>query len=162
MNDAIDRDALLRRLDDARALLLAAIEGVSEADLARPLEEGGWTAQTVLDHIEAWDAFATDAVREVLRGGTPTSPADVDVWNAAAVAERRGRSPAATLAALDESRRTLRDGLRAAPEHQWVRNPNPDLIDLPGLARVWAEHDEEHAAELRAWRDHATVGPETG
>ena len=161
-----DRGELLRELDDARALLLAAIDGLTKSDFARPVDEGRWTVEDLLNHVAAWDEAATAAVRDLAAGAPPSmrEVADVDAWNERAVAARRGRPPADTLAALHAARGALRAALDAAPADLWGVEPRTGAggtaRNVPGIVRAWARHDAEHAAELRAFRDRATgTGP---
>ena len=162
-----ERDRLLRELDDARALLLAATDGLPDADFGRPMADGAWTPEDLLNHVTAWDAYATAAVA-VLVTGRPTSAPPVeneDAWNEAAVAPLRGRPPTETLAALHAARDAFRAALEAAPATLWTVTPRTGAggqgRNLPGIVRAWAEHDAEHAAELRAFRDRAAgSGPQ--
>ncbi len=51
----VDRERLFRDLDDARALLLAALEGMTDEDLGPHLPGHAWTVADLLHHITAWD-----------------------------------------------------------------------------------------------------------
>ena len=68
-----DRDRMLRESDEARALLLAAVEVLGEAEFGRPVAEGRWTVEDVLNHVAAWDEAATAAVRDLAAGAAPQS-----------------------------------------------------------------------------------------
>jgi len=155
-----ERDELLRGFDDARALLSAAVEGLADDDFGRPVGEGRWTVEDVINHVAAWDQAATAAVRALVAGAPPAMRPveDVDAWNEGAVAPHRGRRPPETLAALHAARDAFRAVVDAAPAELWAVEPrtgaNGEARNLPGIVRAWAGHDAAHAAELRAVRDH--------
>jgi len=164
-----ERDGLLREFDDARALLLAAIAGLAEDDFGRPVGEDRWTVEDLLNHVAAWDEVATATVRDLAAGAPPSMReiADVDAWNERAVAPRRGRAPAETLAALHAARDAFRAALEAVPAALWAAEPRTgtggETRNIPGIARAWARHDAAHGAELRVFRDRAPGGgPQTG
>ena len=163
-----DRNALLRELDDARALLLAAVEGLPDAAFAQTVAAGrDWTVADVLNHVAAWDDIAAESVIDLAAGRPPRSWVDdVDDWNARAVEDRRDRTPGEILSDLHRARTAFRAALDAAPEAVWTAAPCPTptggTVDLPDICHVWAHHDSEHAAELRAFRDRDPgAGPQT-
>ena len=163
-----DRDRLLRDLDDARALLIAATDGLPEADFGQPMTERGWTPEDLLNHVTAWDEVATAAVRDLAAGAPPSmrEVTDVDRWNETAVAPLRGRALEDTLAALNAARAAFRAALEAVPTPLWAEEPRTgsegEARNVPGIVRAWTRHDAEHAADLRVFRDRASgSGPQS-
>lgn len=153
----VERQALLRDLDDARALLLAALEGIPEEDLGRPLPRHAWTVADLLHHITAWDDVGARTVEAMESGGTLDAYVDdVDAWNDEAVAARRGNPPKTTLSDLHAARERLRSALSSAPPSLWDQtrpSPQGPPVSLSGICGTWTRHDAEHAAQLRALRD---------
>jgi uncharacterized damage-inducible protein DinB len=143
-----ERTRLLREFDDARSRLLAAVEGLSEEDFTRPLGADAWTPEDLLNHIAAWDEYAAAIVRDLTAGRrSNVSVGDTDEWNARVTATRRGHSLAETLAALQAARAAFHAALGDAPDSLW------DILAANVQGR--AEHDTEHANELRALRDRS-------
>ena len=161
-----DRETLLRDLDDARALLLASLEGMTGAEVDHPLPDQPWTVADLLHHITAWDEVGAATVAAMERGSRlDMYVEDVDDWNDRAVASRRGNPPETTLNRLHEARDDLRSALVKAPPALWEQTspaPSGRPVSLPGICRTWSRHDAEHAAELRAVRDRDPGGgPQT-
>ncbi len=161
-----DRHSLLRELDDARAMLLAAMEGIPEADWAGPLPGCSWTVADVLHHITAWDEVGAATVEAMVSGASVDMYVDdVDAWNDQVVSTRKGNSPETTLSDLHQARERLRSALLTAPPPLWEQthlSPQDHPISIPGICRTWINHDTEHAAELRAVRDRDPgSGPQT-
>ncbi|MDP9469624.1 MAG: DinB family protein [Chloroflexota bacterium] len=162
----VDRQTLLRELDDARALLLSALEGMIDADLGCRLPAHSWTVADLLHHITAWDEVGATTV-EAMENGTRvnTYVDDVDAWNDQAVAARRGNLPETTLGDLHAARERLRSALITASPSLWEKTcttPKGHPVSLPEICRTWTRHDAEHAADLRAVRDRdPAAGPQT-
>ncbi len=162
----VNQQTLLRELDDARALLLAAMEGIPEADWADPLPGQAWTVADLLHHITAWDEVGAATVEAMTTGSSlEMFVDDVVAWNDQAVTARRDTSPGTTLADLHEARERLRSALQKAPSELWKEtrvSPQGHPVSLPGICGTWTRHDIEHAAELRAVRDRDPGGgPQT-
>jgi hypothetical protein len=66
-----------------RERLRKIVDGLTEADLGRPLGSG-WTIATALAHLAFWDRCALIRLERWERG-LPPSPTDVDVTNMALV-----------------------------------------------------------------------------
>lgn len=74
------KDELLRRIELERAALEAALEGLSEAEMLRPVLDGGWSVKDVLAHIVAWEQLMIGWVEASLRGERPERPVTSDNW----------------------------------------------------------------------------------
>ncbi len=162
----VDRERLFRDLNDARALLLAALEGMTDEDLGRHLPGHAWTVADLLHHITAWDEVGEATVKAMETGATLDAfVADVDAWNEQIVAARHGQDPGTTLTDLHAARERLRATLAAVPSSLWDQTrtaPGGQPVSLPGICATWTRHDIEHAAELRVVRDRDPAGgPQT-
>ena len=76
----------IARIEASRARLRRLIEGLSEAELARPLADGGgWTIAATLAHLAFWDRRALILLRRWEREGIGPSGVDFDAVNDALV-----------------------------------------------------------------------------
>jgi hypothetical protein len=81
-----------------RNRLQALLQRLSDADLARPLDDG-WTISATLAHLAFWDRRAALLVERWLRDGSAPGPSDlipdIDTLNEAALPQWRAISPRA-------------------------------------------------------------------
>jgi len=80
----MDRQGVLEHLASARAALLAAIEGLNEAELTTLPVAGVWTIRDILAHVSGWVTWDLTGIRGILAGERPDFSAiqDVDDFNA--------------------------------------------------------------------------------
>ncbi len=146
------KEALLSELQTERQKLLKILDGVPEDDLEIAGPAGGWSGMDILAHITAWDG---EALRRLAfaTGESARRPHDLEDtaywqrWNEEQVALKRMLGP---------------KGVKVDMAGTWVRL----LATIEGLHPLdyarWQEvgtgirpgHDAEHAAQLRAWREH--------
>ncbi|MEW6580613.1 MAG: DinB family protein [Chloroflexota bacterium] len=145
----------------ARERLLSAIEGLGDDDMLRVGAVGIWSVKDVLAHLVSWEAeLVTALARLPQSGGRPPQIVeieDIDEWNAEQYRANALRSLVAVLedfhgvhkhlleavAALDN--RTLDDNRR----FPWMEGEPLSYLILENAA--W--HEEEHAEDIRAWRE---------
>jgi hypothetical protein len=148
------RLAWLDRLDDAREDLLLQIEGRPPDELLRPVPGDGRRLVDLLGHLAAWDEVALANVHALAAGERPPGWGDIDQFNARALAARRTHAQAAAMAELYRARADLRLALWQTPQEVWDREPITsalgDQVSLPSICEIWADHEREHAAELKA------------
>jgi hypothetical protein len=155
---SMDNDAVLGQLSTARAQLLAAIEGLSEADMTTLPALGAWTLRDVLAHISGWAAWDLQTIEALRQGEHPdlTAIRDVDVFNSRLVTERADWSVARILDEMEETHVALQALVRSLPVEDLFRGGpfrGPYWDSLAGWLRVAWEHEEEHTQQIRAWRD---------
>lgn len=152
---------VLADLRAARERLLSAIEGLSDDDMLRVGAVGIWSVKDVLAHLVSWEAeLVTALARLPQSAGRPPQIVeieDIDEWNAEQYRINAPRPLAAVLedfhgvhkhlleavAALDN--RTLDDNRRFS----WMEGEPLSYLILENAA--W--HEEEHAEDIRAWRE---------
>lgn len=123
------RDTLLANLSGARRHVLAAADGLDEADLARPLVPSGWTIAALLSHLALDDEmFWIGAVL----GGDPDAIADLTDgwstgWTGAAAIERYR-------AEIERSDRILATADLDRPP-AWT--PPPEVFPFPPFEASW-------------------------
>lgn len=147
------RGAILADLHTARQELLAVL---SDLDPSCPDPVcGEWALKDVLGHLADWEWFGIDGLRLMNRGEPPlVEPIeDIDAWNRAHAAARRGQPWEVALADLHAAREALLDALQAlAPCFLGQKYPFPwggEGTPVDWLA-VYPAHDREHAEELAA------------
>ena len=157
-----DRKWRLReRREAGRAEFLAAVEALSEEDLARPAgHESDWTARDLIGHV----AYAETSMLPMIRGPLGGQPFqvrpdfDLDRWNDSRVRRAREQPVEALLARLEESRRellALLDGMDDADLDRQTSHPRAPSTTVEGVIRIIAIHERDHARELRAIRGSA-------
>jgi hypothetical protein len=142
-----DRDELIRHYTSGREELLAAIEGLSEAQLTEATLDG-WSIKDHLVHLACWDDIRADEVERISAGHASAWPMsgtqDAD-YNELAYQLRRGLSLAQARWEIERSRRRLLDAIAVAT----ARGLDPSLY---GEAPVRSGHEPEHTGWIRRWR----------
>jgi hypothetical protein len=139
---------LITELENSRALLLSAIEDLSEEQMSRPAIDG-WSVKDHLTHLTLWDEMRFFEISRIARGGQAGFPDEEDVdWLNNAVAEmRRHLTFAQVLADLAYARDMVLQAVALCPEER-LDNGLYEGIGLEG----GAAHDRSHAETIQAWR----------
>lgn len=152
---------LIDELGLARANLLASFAGLDEASLDRKALVGEWSVKNVLAHIVGWEVWVIEMLQTRLAGAEPrehlgTATADEHAFNAAQVAEREELTPDEQLMELERTRDELLALLRGLDPAR-LENPQPWPGARSSIAALLRssliQHDQEHAAYLRAALD---------
>ena len=144
-------EAISERIERSWRGLMGALAGIPEERLTESGVVGDWSVKDLLGHVAVWDAHAVAAVRRYLSG---EAPGQVD-WEALNEREAAARA--------DRSLAEQRSEMEAAHEQvrSLVRGLRPPDLDVPGVRHRLAvdsfEHYDEHAAEIRAWRERVGV-----
>ncbi|MBI4320185.1 MAG: DinB family protein [Chloroflexi bacterium] len=147
------KQAILSEITSARESLVELAGELSEADLARPTRNEGWTVKDTLAHAVASEAGLRLTAERILRGETTAAPGpSLAERNAAAIQKRKDKSLLELLkeaAAARQQTLALLEGL------------TPDQLDVAGHmasgreATVdWiivhiGEHEAQHAEDIR-------------
>lgn len=149
---AEDRDELLAHYRQTRQELLAAIEGLSDEQMAEPSIDG-WSVKDHLLHLALWDDIRAAEVERISAGYESvwqmTDEQDESV-NALGYEVRRGLSVDQARYELDASRERLLDAIAAATP----LGLEPSRYAAAGLR---SGHEEEHTGWLRRWRSERGV-----
>jgi hypothetical protein len=143
-----DREDLLRHYREARATLLEAIEGLTDAQMSEPTIDG-WAVKDHLAHIALWDDLRAAEVERISAGHESawkmTEEQD-DAHNATGYQLRRGMSAEQARWEFERSRRKLLDAIAAAPA---------EALDASryGAAGLHSDHEDQHVGWLQRWRD---------
>jgi hypothetical protein len=158
MSETISREQVLDEIEAAWRPYRERITSLSEDDLLALTDERGWTARDHIDHVTAWEASMTFALRgrpryEGMGVSAEEYAGDLDALNEAI---RAANDEASLAEVLEESARGHREflaAIRALPEDGLARSYAsyvPDAVDgrdEPVLLRVLGnsvEHYPEH------------------
>lgn len=123
-----------------------AVEGIPNERLVEPMV-GHWSGKDLLGHVAFWEDWVIGECQRIL-AGEPNTEEDLDPMNQAQVEERTQASVAEQKRYRDEAHARLMAFLRTIPE---------DTPVFPALIKAleWEtyKHYDEHAAEVRAWRE---------
>ncbi len=154
------KNELLHTLSATRADLLDALNGLTPDQIIQPGVAGVWSVKDILAHLVAWEAEVVTALNQVQSRHTPSIIAieDIDEWNEEQYHTNRARSLEAILSDFagvhkmlcrmieDFDERALTDNRR----YPWMEGePLWFLIEDTVIL-----HEQEHASEIRAWREH--------
>ena len=145
------RTDLLAGAQSARTELLAAIEGLSDDQMAAPSLDG-WSVRDQLAHVAAWDELRYYEIARVVRG-QPTLYHDlrddheVREINGAFTYFRRDLTSEEMLRELEFSRGRILELVETMPEERLA-----EAAEGRVRIRRTAGHDRDHAAQIRDWR----------
>lgn len=127
-----------------------AVEGIPDERLAEPMT-GHWSGKDLLGHVAFWEEWAIEECQRIL-AGEANSEEELEPLNQAQVADSKDVPAAEQKTYRDEAHARLMAFLATVPD------------DTPVFARLvkaleWEtyKHYDEHAAEVRAWREAAGV-----
>ena len=155
----MDRERLLKRLDQAWEAFQASYAGLSEAQLLEPGVTGTWSIKDIIAHVSWWEEEALKHLPLILAGGRPprysVTHGGIDAFNAKMTKQRKDLSLAAVLRHRDDVHRRLVALVRSAPEAQVTgetRFRRRLRLDTYG-------HYPKHARAIRTWRERRLAGP---
>ena len=145
-----DKEQILASVDESRRKLLAAIEGLTDEQMVKPVV-GDWSVKDLMAHVASYEEWGLPDIERAGRGDAPALAAfdlkRVDEYNAMIMSLRRHFS-------LDQARRELgicRQSLLEAVK----RLPDSALAEgqfARGLLQICAFHDTEHTEDIQNWR----------
>jgi hypothetical protein len=165
MTDRFDKARVLADIDQAWNQYWQRITATPKEDMTQLADDRGWTARDHIDHVTAWEASMTSALRgrpryEGMGVSVEVSALDFDDENEKI---REARAEASLEDVLAESERGHRDFLAAIaalpadgldrPYGSYVPDAPVETRDEPVLERVLGnsvEHYPEHLAYIEA------------
>jgi hypothetical protein len=141
---------LIQRLDEARAQMRALLAEVDPRAEIYP----GWTMKEILAHIAGWDDAVAASLRAHAGGQEPGTPAleGIDAYNIQSVATRQALAYDQVVREWELAREQLKAAIDAMPAEKFDERllvPWGGRGTIPRLVHIFAEHEEEHAAEVR-------------
>jgi hypothetical protein len=146
------RDSLARE----RAKLLAALDGLSEEEMARPAAVGRWSVRDVLAHILAWEEEAVTRL-DLLAADRPQDFApivdeeELEAWNARAHRRYTGLALAEVMRRLTDVQGRILAGLDSLSEERLGTDAGPVPV-RNWLPECTYAHEQEHCADILDWR----------
>ncbi len=150
----IDREAIVRTIEEAREAILELTGSLTPAQLGRETPCEGWSVKDLLAHMVASEASLVASSRRAL-AGDPARPAghNVDRSNADQVESRR----TTPLAELEREMRRNRHatlallaGLTDAQLEMPLEGPGGVMRNVAWRLQRIGEHEREHLGHLRA------------
>jgi uncharacterized damage-inducible protein DinB len=144
---------LIGKLAAAREEILQNIEGLDEGTLTWKPGDGRWSIRETLAHLASAEGSHRQVAQAIAAGQTVDVPDfDLDTWNAARVAERRGRSMDEILEEMAAERQrtlsALQDLENEALDHQGF---HPALGETTALKvfRIIPIHERWHLKDIK-------------
>ena len=135
-----------RRIEASWDAWLGTVRGIPEERLAEPGACGGWAIKDLIGHVAFWDADAIQDIGAYL-GGMARPKEDVDALNARSAAAHAARGAEEVRAEMERTHAAVVALLTAlAPD-----DPRALAACREIAVDTW-EHYDEHAAQVRAWR----------
>jgi hypothetical protein len=141
---------LIERTDRQWRAWVDAVEGIPDGRLAEPMV-GHWTGKDLLGHVAFWEDWVIGECQRIL-AGEPNTEDDLDPLNQSQVAERKDQSVAAQKRYRDEAHDRLMTFLSTIP----ADTPHFSAL-VTALEWETYKHYDEHAAEVLAWREAASI-----
>jgi hypothetical protein len=148
----MDRQQLLKRLENAWTALSESIVGLTDAQLTEPGVMGAWSLKEILAHVTIWEEEALTYLPLITQGGKPprySLQGGIDAFNAKMIEQKRVLPLVAVLQALDETHRRLIEYLQSVPEEQFTQEtPFRHRLRLDTYS-----HYLLHARAIWEWRE---------
>lgn len=141
----MDREELFQRIETSWQDLQNVLQDIPPERASEPGVSGEWSVKDLLGHITFWERNAVTEVQR-LEPEEVVEALDVDEINARERERYRNRSLDELQAEFTESHDALMDALRT------VEDLDPDEVK----GDTW-EHYEEHAADIRSWRQRLSI-----
>jgi len=137
----------IARIEQSWNELISVIDAVPADKLEESGISGAWSVKDLIGHVAFWDAQAIESVHR-RAAGEPAREVDWQAMNDREAAAIRTRSVETVKAELLQTHQELINVLKTLPP------TDPMTADvcafIPGDTY---EHYDEHAAEIRSWRD---------
>jgi hypothetical protein len=144
------RMRLIQQLDKARQEMRTVLVDIDTQMEIYP----SWTIKHVLAHITGWDDVTIAALRAHAVGEEPATPAvrGIDFYNAQTVAEREALSYDHIVKEWELAREQLKAVLEEMPAEKFEETlvfPWGPRGTIAQIVAIFADHEEEHAEEIR-------------
>ncbi len=155
------RDEAVIKLRAARKELQDTLAGISEEDELRPNAVEKWSIKDLLGHIAAWDEETLRVIQAFAMQSDPqysyaiSDRNDFASWNAEQAAARQGRTLLEIRNEFDNARRDLIQVVEGVTDQVLMRPKHTSwnaVMNGLDLLQISAEHDLEHARDVRSYR----------
>jgi len=151
----VERAGAIAKIESAPAMLRAAVNGMSDAQLDVTYREGSWTLRQVVHHLADSHVNAYTRFRLALTEDHPTvKPYDENRW--AALDDARAMPVEVSLRlleALHERWARLLRSLKPADFDRTIDHPENGTMTIDHLLAMYAWHGEHHVAHITLARN---------
>jgi len=137
-------------LESARDELLSAIDGLTPEQMVVSVLDD-WSVKDLLAHVAVWEEQLLPDFRRVNEGHTPAFAAFrseyIDRWNEMLMPLRRGFPLDQAIHEFHYCRSATLIALDQIPDELFTYG------FVPTTCTISAQHDREHAAHIRQWRE---------
>ena len=148
----MDRQQLLKRLENGWTALKESYAGLTDAQMTAPGVMEAWSVKDILAHVTIWEGEALTYLPLIIDGGKPprySLQGGIDAFNAKMIEKKRSLTLVEVLSALDETHRRLIDYLQIVPEAQFSQEtPFRHRLRLDTYS-----HYLLHAKAIQEWRE---------
>ena len=145
----------LADIEQAPALLHAAVKGLTPAQLDTPYRPGGWTVRQVVHHLPDSHMNCYVRFKLALTEDEPTiKPYAEDRW--AELADSKATPIEVSLTLLDSMHTRWVALLRSLTPEQWkrrFRHPERGVVSLEQTIAMYAWHGRHHVAHITSLRE---------
>ena len=147
----MNKRQFIEKLIEERQNVLKAIEGVTDAELCKPMAAGKWSIKDTLGHLTGWEAEVINAFEQKARGQRPTigDIKDYDAWNGEQAEKRKDDTADQIRREFNENRKQLLTIVNGLPEDESLWSPERSTAKL---LNVIIEHDRHHWKALCEYR----------
>ena len=149
----MDKQRLLKRLDEAWQALQESCAGLSPSQMLQPGVTAAWSVRDILAHVTTWEEEALKHLPVILKGGKPprysVAYGGIDAFNALMTQRKKRLSLREVLRQQQETHRRLVSYVEGAPEDQ-LRS---ETRFRRRLRNDTYGHYPIHAAAIRKWRE---------
>lgn len=150
-----DRRRFIDEIEEAPALLRAAVEGLSPEQLDTPYRPGGWTVRQVAHHVPDSHLNSYIRFKLALTEEEPTiKPYHEDLW--AELADGRTAPVEVSLVLLESLHKrwvALLRSLTVRDFDRTFRHPEIGVVSLSKNLGLYAWHGRHHTAQITALRE---------
>lgn len=154
----MNKEQLLKRLDQAWEDLKESYAGLSEIELVEPGVSEDWSIKDIIAHISWWEEEALKHLPLILANGRPprysVTYGGINAFNALMMQKRRSLSLLDVLRQRDETHQRLIDYIQLAPEDQIVH----ETRFRRRLRLDTYHHYAEHTEAIWYWRQYKSEG----
>lgn len=145
-----ERARLLDRYRTGAAALRSALAAVTDDQLDRPADDGGWTARQVAHHVAESEAYAFVRLRRLVAEDDPV----IVGYDEGLYARRNhyDRPIASALAVVEAVRASSLELLDSLSDEEWDRAGTHDesgRYSVDDWLRIYASHPHDHADQVR-------------
>jgi uncharacterized protein (TIGR03083 family) len=151
----MDRQQLLKKLDQAWAAFKESYAGLSDSQLTEPGVMDGWSVKDIIAHVTWWEEEALKHLPFIIKGGRPprysVKYGGIDAFNAQMTEQKRELSLSDVLRQLEETHRRLIAYLQNTPEAQFTQ----ETRFRRRLRLDTYSHYPIHTKAIREWRERS-------